>query len=119
MGYSFDLKTPCANCPYRKTGGIRLTPSRVADLIDYAIGDPGKTFPCHKAHYADKPRNMNCAGHAIFAEKNKHRNQMLQIAQRLGLYDPSALRGHDEVFDTAEEMMETAVERRCDGVQRR
>jgi hypothetical protein len=43
----YDLYTPCADCPFRKKGGIRLTRARVVEVAA-CVENPGGEFPCHK-----------------------------------------------------------------------
>lgn len=81
-------------------------------------------FPCHKTVHADdeseedddgrwaeQPRWQMCAGGLILAEKLRPTKpvQMIQLAERFGLYDHTQLRDRDSVFDSVEEMLATAL----------
>lgn len=54
---------------------------------------------------------MFCAGALIFGEKNGVANQMVRVLERIGMYDPREMQDQDDVFDTIDEMMETALDR--------
>ena len=44
----FRLKRPCANCPFRKVGGIDLRGGRLDAIIAGLIKDDSQSFLCHK-----------------------------------------------------------------------
>jgi hypothetical protein len=131
----FTMTEPCSDCPFRRVGGIRLTPDRVEEIAGMMLDGQGGTFPCHKTvdygredREADEDgdgigfgnkngrraigaKEVHCAGALIFAEKNGNATQMMRIAERLRLYDARKLMGSPvvaEVFDSIDEMMETA-----------
>jgi hypothetical protein len=120
----YDLHTPCSDCPFRKEGGIRLTRARVMEVAA-CTENPGGEFPCHKTVKRDEDDEddedscdsydhaaaKHCAGALVFAEKQGTSSQMIRIAERLGMYDASKLRGHDDVFDSVEDMLDTAIGR--------
>lgn len=109
---NYGLRTPCDNCPFRKVGGIRLYPERVREIAR----DNEGTFPCHKTTRHDEDgehvqhdKEAHCAGYLIFREKIEHPNQMMRIAERLGMYDAKRLMtdnpATDEVFDSLPQML--------------
>ena len=114
----FGLVRPCATCPFLRTpGGIRLTRERVAGILDvlepYPAGDiEDGTFQCHETVVYDDdesdsipaPGDQHCAGALIYLEGTGQRNSMGQIAQRLGLWDPSRLKP-SSVFASRAEML--------------
>lgn len=55
-------------------------------------------------------RTQVCAGFLILREKMKHPNQMMRIAERLGVYSHKRLMENnasvDDVFDSVDEMLE-------------
>jgi hypothetical protein len=111
------MNSPCANCPFLREGGIRLTSARVDEIAGMMLSPHGGEFPCHKTTREGSDGDLHataesahCGGALLFAEKNGNSTQMMRIAERLGLYDPSQLKGHDRVFDTVEEMKATAVD---------
>lgn len=113
----FDLVTPCKLCPFRR-GGLVLEPGRNADIArPFTQGGQG-IFVCHKTATTDADdgdfvakddgTSQHCAGALIFAEKQDTPTQFMRIAGRLGSYDPRRLKGHDEVYDSLDEMEEAA-----------
>lgn len=91
----FALKRPCANCPFRIGQGSRFAmhPERLAEIIGAVA------FQCHKtvdyrfddpeARAGDRPQQ--CAGLMAVLDRAGQPNQIMQVAQRLGYLDPSAL----------------------------
>lgn len=82
----FDLKTPCIDCPFIKGSrtNVSLRKGRIEGIIDDLRKD--MSFICHKT--IDKPQReqQHCAGALIFLEREDRPNQMMRIAERLGLY---------------------------------
>ena len=95
--------TPCSDCPFLKKRGVRLRADRIRAIAGGVLGNPGATFACHQ------DESDHCAGALIFAEKNETATQMMRICERIGMYDPKKLVGHERVFDTVNEMLKTAV----------
>lgn len=111
-GLEWDLTRPCADCPFRREGGVRLRSERTREIAEYALGPGGATFACHKTtgvggEYKDG-KQRQCAGALVFAEKNDAPTQMMRICGRLGFYDPNKLEGFDDVFDDVDEMLEAS-----------
>lgn len=99
----FDLKKPCKDCPFIKGNSFEQSLSRQrVSLILEDIKD-NKTFPCHKHQSPEQ----NCAGSALFVRKQGIPNSMLQIAERLGLGNPSklSLRKETELYETEKQMI--------------
>lgn len=44
----YKLKRPCANCPFRREGGIPLTRGRIREIAGMMLHSQGGSFPCHK-----------------------------------------------------------------------
>lgn len=113
------MTTPCSNCPFRRKGGIRLLVERIQEIAGIFLGGGRGEFPCHRTTVPDNDdgdlvetaESQHCAGALIFAEKNDSPTQMMRICERLGMYDRTKLRGKKLVFDTIDEMVETAYER--------
>jgi hypothetical protein len=82
---NFDLKTPCIDCPFIKGSrtNVTLAEGRIEEIVDDLRKD--KSFTCHKT--LEKPKEQHCAGALIFLEKENRPNQMMRIAERLGMYD--------------------------------
>ena len=107
----FALVTPCADCPFLKKGAIRLRAARIEEIV--ACEYP---FYCHKTTRHDDEGDaiatndsVHCAGILIFHEKTGGSTNAMRIGERLGLYDPTKLKGHKRVFDSLEQMLETAI----------
>jgi hypothetical protein len=100
---SYGLVTPCANCPFRTDVRPFITAARVREILS-TDGD----FPCHKTVTFDEDdedggtintgKEQMCAGFLILLEHEQCPNQMMRIAERLGLYDPSKLRMDAPVY---------------------
>lgn len=110
----FSLTKPCSQCPFRSDIEPFLTKDRAAEICRSL---ERKSFNCHKTiDYSDEdiesdrremgPDEIHCAGALILMEKADRRGDMQQIAQRLGLYDPSKLDMSAPVFETFEKMIE-------------
>ena len=107
MGMEFNLKRPCANCPFRTDVTPYLNRARVMELKrELVIGD--KTFTCHKTSHklgaSEDQKEEHCAGALILLEKLNSPNQMMRIAGRLGYYKYKELDLNSPVFNSFEEM---------------
>lgn len=99
----FNLKKPCANCPFRTD-----RPEQKGWLgrgRAQGIANTTGTFSCHKTteatlgdkHASDK--EQQCAGFLIMREHMQEPNQMMRIAERLGMYNHTQLDMAAPVFD--------------------
>lgn len=114
----YALKKPCANCPFLKEGGIELSPGRLQGIVDDLVSGEATSFLCHKTthhptaggecvededgneRYLASGLEQQCAGSLILLEKMGHQTQLMQIMQRMGVYDPDQLQHcHDVVID--------------------
>lgn len=125
----FSMKRPCAKCPFRKGGVLRLTEERIIEIGSmFNGGADNATFACHETLDYDgdedgprhTPKTRHCAGAFIFAEKHEAPTQMMRIAERFNSdgkgYDRTRLEGEDEVWDDIEEWLEGgSIERRRTG----
>lgn len=104
------LTEPCAHCPFRNDRPGFLTQGRAMEII--ACMKRGETFPCHKTldyssaeEMDDEPvttgRTAVCAGYAILAHLRNEPPQIMQIAERLGFFDPRKLNLNAPVHRTA------------------
>lgn len=125
----FDLTRPCSNCPFLREGGIRVHPERAREIAQGQLnGREERTFPCHKTtidvtitnedgdEEYDKgwgPHTQYCGGAMTFAILLGSYNQTLQIAERLGWWDPSQMEptAGAGVFRSVLEMMAGQTER--------
>jgi hypothetical protein len=116
---TYDLTKPCGNCPFKKTGGVRLMWQRVLEVAGNMLSNTGGEFPCHKTTETSADgeskvvvdgKSVHCAGALIFAEKQGRSTQMMRLAERFRIYDPRKLTGHEEVFDDLGQMLATAYD---------
>jgi hypothetical protein len=87
---NYTKTTPCSDCPFLTGTEHAYTDERLAE---FASG----VFPCHKTakiennEFQATKESQHCAGALIYNEKREQSNQMMRIAERLGLYDHSKL----------------------------
>lgn len=99
----FEVKRPCKDCPFVKgsSTNITLAEGRIKEIINELHSD--KSFSCHKTvnynNVEDTSKNNFCAGAMNYLIKEGKPNQPMQIAERLGLLDTSALRGQEGIID--------------------
>lgn len=104
----YELKKPCANCPFRTDIRPYIHPDRVREIV-------GKVFSFHKTttekgRSNEHPNAQHCAGSLIVHEKEDQPHQMMRICERLGLYDRTELKMDAPVYDSFEEMIEAHEE---------
>jgi hypothetical protein len=82
---------PCADCPFLK---VNARSYGLARLQEFAAG----AFPCHQTAeqneqggYVWGRRSKFCAGALIFNESRGEYTQAMQIAERMGDYEPGDL----------------------------
>jgi len=98
----FDLKRPCANCPFRKGQGekYQLSPKRLKE-IERAEG-----FLCHKTVDYSKPgargrkNSRQCAGFMSVMQHEWGGSPMMQLAQRMMGVDFKDLDPQHEAYDS-------------------
>lgn len=110
----FNVKQPCADCPFIKDGimNLSLSEGRMRGIVEDLHRD--KTFTCHKtidysaqfvedeegeSHFTPAESNQHCAGALLYMERDGYRNQVMQIGMRLGAYKPKELKGMDKIID--------------------
>lgn len=99
---NFDLKHPCGDCPFRTDRppfGLRA--ARVREILGGGKGKqhwPAPSFICHRSlDYADSgetiipPTGQQCAGVMIILARENRFNDSMQLAHRLGMFDPGQL----------------------------
>lgn len=107
----YNLKTPCAHCPFRSDIRPFIRPERVEEI---AYGNA--EFPCHKTlnyHTEDADGEgvttedtQHCAGLLILLEREEQPHQMMRICERLNLYDRTKLDMNAPVYDDIESAIE-------------
>ena len=97
----FTLPRPCKKCPFRSDVKGYLTKARVRDIIN-GITRRQETFSCHNTNEfvdnddgwtetVETANSQHCAGALIFLERLDQPNQMMRIAERIGLYNRNKL----------------------------
>lgn len=87
-----------------------LGAGRAREIADSLLAD--QSFTCHKTvdYSGDEPkvteRGRECAGAMIILERMGKANQGMRIAERLGIYDASALDMQAPVYETFEDWVE-------------
>ncbi len=89
----YTMSKPCDACPFLKKMSHGFTMRRLRELIGEG------SFHCHKSGDNDEEsgdfvpteNSVHCAGALIFLEKRNQPNQMMRIAERLGMYDRTKL----------------------------
>lgn len=99
----FDMKTPCQQCPFVKgsTTNRTLRKGRLEDIMKDVRN--GCTFTCHKTLDQEKRDQQHCAGALIFIEKEIPDHPMIQIAERLGIYDRTGLNMDADIVEAQKE----------------
>jgi hypothetical protein len=98
----FKLTEPCSECPFLKSKAKFYGRRRLNEFAEQA-------FPCHKtaavveddegsSEFAAKETSQFCAGVLIYCEKRDAPNQMMRIAERLGMYDRTKLNMNAKVI---------------------
>src|ERR1700735_3121890 len=102
----YDLRRPCANCPFRNDIRPFIRSYRVEEIVR---GE----FPCHKTTEFDDEQELvnrdgehHCAGQLIMLEKMEQPHQMMRICERLGLYDRTKLDMTSPVYEDVSEMLQ-------------
>lgn len=90
----YTQTTPCKECPFLLSMKKGFSIKRLKEFAS-------NSFPCHKSaeiiegegggEYHAKKESVHCAGALIFCEKRGQPNQMMRIAERLGMYDRTKL----------------------------
>lgn len=105
----FALKRPCGACPFRTDRAPFLSADRARDIADALHADA--SFHCHKTLDLDADgdelevtaSSKHCAGAMIVLEHENRPNQMMRIAERLGLYDRTSLAMDSPVPESLED----------------
>lgn len=92
----FDLKRPCANCPFRNDAqAIGLAAGRLDQIKSDLLSDDHSSFDCHKSVYRKnstehKPKDQRkmCAGAAKFLMEQGRPTVSMRLAFALGVVKP-------------------------------
>ena len=108
----YRMSKPCPKCPFRSDIPKYLRPERAQQIAD-SLYD-GAEFPCHQTteevededgmgERVATAKSAACAGALITMEKEGFSNQMVRIAERLGMYDHQALDMEAPVYGSLSE----------------
>jgi len=92
---NYGMTKPCDACPFLKKFKHAFTMKRLQEFASSA-------FHCHKTgttqedgegsdEFVANENSSYCAGALIFCEKRNQPNQMMRIAERIGLYQRDKL----------------------------
>lgn len=97
----FDMKTPCKDCPFLVGSSTNQTlrEGRLEEIVDGIRSDG--TFQCHKT-LEENIEDQHCAGALVFIEREGTPNNMVRVAERLGLYDHKKLDMEAPIIDPAD-----------------
>jgi len=102
---NFNLKQPCKDCPFipGSSTNTTLAEGRIESIVSDLRADRG--FICHKTldHVV---KNEHCAGAMIFLEREDRPNQLMRVAERLGIYDRNGLNMDAEIISNDMSCME-------------
>lgn len=95
----FDLKTPCKDCPFIKGSSTNksLNPGRIDSIVEELRSD--LAFTCHKTLDMPRSTQQHCGGALIFLEREERPNQLMRIAERVGIYDYTKLNMDVDLID--------------------
>lgn len=95
----FDLKTPCKDCPFLKGSSTNetLEEGRLDGIVEDIRNDA--SFTCHKTLDLEFTKRQHCGGALIFLEREENPNQMMRIAERIGMYDYKKLKMEVDIID--------------------
>jgi hypothetical protein len=112
----YTLTSPCKDCPFRRDVKPYLTLARAVEIVGAVTS--GATFSCHATNEFDDEdevsrENQHCAGAMVMLEKMERPNQMMRIAERLGMYDMRKLKMDAPVYNTPEDMIKAYRRKRA------
>ncbi len=90
----FERKRPCKTCPFRtdETGLRHLGTERATEIVE-ACAEHGESFTCHSDLSKPEAKRNQCVGMMLMLHKTNQHNQIMQVAERLGVFDPDSLQG--------------------------
>ena len=80
---NFNLKRPCANCPFRVDGAIDLKPGRIEGIARNLTADDRQWFMCHKT--LEQGDRSQCVGSMVYLLKVDCPNVSMRLAAALGM----------------------------------
>ena len=80
---NFNLKRPCANCPFRVHGAIDLKPGRIEGIARNLAADDRQWFICHNT--LEHEDRSQCVGAMVYLLKVACPNVSMRLAAALGM----------------------------------
>lgn len=115
---NFNLKKPCANCPFLKEGAIELQPGRVEGIVESLLENDREWFMCHKTvhhpkHggdwvedeegeevYKTSGNESQCVGSMVYLHKAGRPSLSMRMAAVYKMLDPEDLEAQaDKIID--------------------
>src|SRR5690348_16533888 len=104
------MTQPCLNCPFRTDCPPGwLGEKRAAEIAEALENDA--CFSCHASNEIGEDgeavkEGQHCAGAMILLQKLEQPNQLMRIAERMGLYDYKKLNMDAPIFEDFDEFIE-------------
>lgn len=107
VNISWDQKSPCNDCPFKKSTGFKNgVQSNIGEILTDLVDGGFIAFSCHKTDpRSDDPKAQDykgkmqhCAGFMMMAEKSQMRTIPMQAAIDQGKLKIEELKGFDEVY---------------------
>lgn len=88
---NFNMTKPCVDCPFivGSRTNRTLAEGRIESIVEDIMND--KSFTCHKTLEMPSRKQEHCAGALIYLEREDRPNQIMRIAERIGIYDRNKL----------------------------
>jgi hypothetical protein len=102
---NFDMKRPCANCPFQREGAIELRPGRVQGILENLLEDDRNCFVCHKTVGSKDP--SACMGALSVQWKAGRIPITARLALSLGMITIADLEKSGEVSLTPAEILQS------------
>jgi hypothetical protein len=106
---NFNLKKPCANCPFLKEGAIELNEGRVEGIVAGLLSNDRECFVCHKTLdlKGDKKRSQ-CVGSMVYLLKVGQPSVSMRMAAACDMLDYDGLR--EQFCNVIEELPDAKVQ---------
>lgn len=98
---NFNMKAPCANCPFLKEGAIELSPGRLSGICEDLEKNDWESFQCHKTvhshiggewvetddgtDYIPSGKESHCMGAAAYLYKKGKTSVPMRLALTFGM----------------------------------
>ncbi|HGL3854507.1 TPA: hypothetical protein ACKE3U_003836 [Klebsiella aerogenes] len=110
----FQMKRPCPDCPFLKSGGIDLHEGRLEQIKVGLLEDDQRPFQCHKTtystgggydeesgRYVPSGKEVYCAGAMTFLYANRRMNVPMRLGIIYGALNIDDLEATIPLIDTS------------------